>query len=182
MPRTLRSVAVASVPFFLLSIVAHPAFAGPDKCVLGPNLLSAECTGNQSNGVRENPPPLASDFPTGTRRLIIRNLTRDILTDVTGIKYLFDRSTTRDGSLEYDGGQRTLDAGAIGSAMGKTGLAGDNGSNGSGFSKGGNGGPGETWGSATLSVLGMIRSVREGIKVSVTGGNGGVGGSNGGFC
>src|SRR5262252_903136 len=130
MPGKLGSLALASVPFVLLSMVPDAAFAGPDKCVLGPNLLYAECTGNQSNGVRENPPGVASDFPTGTRRLIIRNLTRDILTDVTGIKYLFDRSTTRDGSLEYDGGQRTLDAGAIGIAMGKTGLAGANGSNG----------------------------------------------------
>src|SRR5215471_2307916 len=131
MPRRLRSVAVASLPCFLLSIVAHPAFAGPDKCVLGPNLLYAECTGNQSTGVRENPPGIASDFPTGTRRLIIRNLTRDILTPFIGVKYGFDRSTTPAGSLEYDAGERTLDAGSIGIAMGKTGVAGANGSNGS---------------------------------------------------
>src|SRR5215813_15439348 len=148
MPRTLRSVAVASVPFFLLSIVAHPAFAGPDKCVLGPNLLSAECTGNQSNGVRENPPGLASDFPTGTRRLIVRDLTRDIVTDVIGIKYGFDRSTTPAGALEYDGGRTTLTAGNFGIAMGKNGVAGANGSGGGLFTKGNNGGPGETWGSA----------------------------------
>ena len=49
--------------------------AGPDRCVLGPNpppsaLSLATCTGNQSTGVRENPPGSASDFPTGTARLV----------------------------------------------------------------------------------------------------------------
>src|SRR5215813_7292947 len=142
------SVALAAATLVLSSIGPDPAFAGPDKCVLGPNLLYATCTGNQSNGVRENPPGVASDSPTGTRRLIVRDLTRDIVTDVIGIKYGYDRSTTPAGALEYDGGRTTLTAGNFGIAMGKNGVAGANGSGGGLFTKGNNGGPGETWGSA----------------------------------
>ena len=176
---------LASTSLVLLSIGPRPALAGPDKCVLTQN-GTATCTGNQSDGVRENPAPLASDFPTGTRRLTVKDLTRDISTPFTGIKYRFDsdRSNppTPTGSLEYQGGDKILNAGAIGIAMGKNGFAGANGNNGSLGRKGTDGQPGETWGPATAFLVGTIRSVLQGINVSVTGGAGGVGGSNGGLC
>src|SRR5215471_8722970 len=125
MPRRLGSVALASASCALFSIAPDAALAGPDLCVLGPNLQFATCSGNQSNGVRENPSG-PSDFPTGTRRLTVQDLTRDISTPFTGIKYRFDsdRSNTPTGSLEYQGGQTILNAGAIGIAMGKNGVAG----------------------------------------------------------
>src|SRR5262245_5092418 len=130
MLRKLGSVARASVSLVLLSTVPDPAFAGPDRCAL--TSATATCTGNQSDGVRENPSG-PSDFPTGTRRLTVKDLTGDINTPFTGIKYRFDsdRTNTPAGSLEYQGGATTLNAGAIGIAMGKNGVAGNNGSNGS---------------------------------------------------
>ena len=100
------------------------SFAGPDPCVINPTVSSATCTGNQSNGVRENPPPLASDFPTGTARLFVRDLTTNINTSVTGIKFGFNNTATPTGLLEYAGGNTTLNAGAFGIFMGKDGRAG----------------------------------------------------------
>ncbi len=144
------------------------SFAGPDRCVLGPNpppsaLSSALCTGNQSTGVRENPPGLASDFPTGTAHLTVRDLTRDIVTDVIGIKFSFTNTATPTGFLEYNGGNTTLNAGNIGIAMGKVGRAGAAGQ------------PGETWTSATIRSVGTIQSVLAGINLTVSGGAGGAG-------
>ena len=142
--------------------------AGPDRCVLGPNpppsaLSSALCTGNQSTGVRENPPGLASDFPTGTAHLTVRDLTRDIVTDVIGIKFSFTNTATPTGFLEYTGGNTTLNAGNIGIAMGKVGRPGAAGQ------------PGETWTSATIRSFGTIQSRLAGINLTVSGGAGGGG-------
>jgi hypothetical protein len=158
-----------------------PSLAGPDKCFT-PSASFVVCTGNQSTGVRENPPQHASDFPTGTARLQVRDLTRDIVTDVIGIKYSFTGTSTPSGFLEYFGGNTNLFADSIGIAMGKAGRVGSKGTDGSFVFSGGDGNTGETWTGATIRSVGTIRSGLTGISLVVSGGDGGAAGTNGALC